>query len=71
VKDLEARLQAIEQRLNMAAGVRFLWADEHERTQDVIAREFPDGVPIGAKVIVLSWARSEEEANRLKASRWF
>ncbi|MBP0463094.1 hypothetical protein J5Y09_04155 [Roseomonas sp. PWR1] len=70
MKDLEQRLQAIERRLNMAAGVHMLWADEDERTEDVIARRFPDGVPIGAKVIVLSWARSEEEANRIKASRW-
>lgn len=70
MKDLEARLQAIEQRLNMAAGWHMLWADEDERTEDVIARRFPGGVPIGARVVVLSWARNYEEVERIKASRW-
>lgn len=70
MKDIEARLQAIEQRLNMSAGLHCLWAEEHERTRDVVARAFPGGVPIGARVMVLRWARSEEEANRIKASQW-
>jgi len=63
--DLLARLEAVERRLLPAVRIRSLWCDYGETAEEVIAREYPGGVPSRVQVRVYCWrdyVRPERDA---------
>lgn len=52
---MERRLAALERTVSTGANV-FVWAQPGDTAADATMRRFPDGVPMGVRVIVFRWA---------------
>ena len=61
MKAIEGRLAKLEQAAAPTVTL-YAWQEDGETTAAAIARQFPEGVPAGARVVVYSWKSDTTKA---------